>query len=377
MRVRKMNANKVLIVVNSFTQNNGVTNCMMNYYDELVTHSSYVDFLVLKKVNSPYEKKVVKNGGKVFFLPKVDSYISKKKMRFLDEIMKQRYDVVHVNVPNHNGTAVLLSAYKNKVPVRVYHSHAQKLADTYKNKIKSFVFDNLCSTLSNAHLACSTAAGNEIFGIGNFKILPNGIHAEKYVFNKENRNQIRESLGLTNAVVVGVVGRLSYLKNPFFSVRVFAEFQKLVPDARLLWLGAGELDEPVRELAKELEIADKCLFMGSVGDVEKWYSAMDILLFPSKMEGLGMVAVEAQTSGLFCFASDRVPEDTKLTENIRYYSLNETPLEWAQRMMNEKVNWEKTRTSHLDEINEAGYNIDSSKITLVTLYDGFLNAVHR
>ena len=170
---------------------------------------------------------------------------------------------------------------------------------------------------------------------------------------------------------------MSYLKNPFFSVRVFAEFQKLVPDARLLWLGAGELDEPVRELAKELEITDKCLFMGSVGDVEKWYSAMDILLFPSKMEGLGMVAVEAQTSGLFCFASDRVPEDTKLTENIRYYSLNETPLEWAQRMMNEKVNWEKTRTSHLDEINEAGYNIDSSKITLVTLYDGFLNAVHR
>ena len=114
-----------------------------------------------------------------------------------------------------------------------------------------------------------------------------------------------------------------------------------------------------------------------MGDVEKWYSAMDILLFPSKMEGLGMVAVEAQTSGLFCFASDRVPEDTKLTENIRYYSLNETPLEWAQRMMNEKVNWKKTRTSHLDEINEAGYNIDSSKITLVTLYDGFLNAVHR
>ena len=102
---------------------------------------------------------------------------------------------------------------------------------------------------------------------------------------------------------------------------MFAEFQKLEPNARLLWLGAGELDEPVKELAKELEVEDKCLFMGSVGDVEKWYSAMDILLFPSKMEGLGMVAVEAQTSGLFCIASDQVPEDTKLTENIRYYSL--------------------------------------------------------
>ena len=62
---------------------------------------------------------------------------------------------------------------------------------------------------------------------------------------------------------------------------------------------------------------------------------------------------------------------------MRYYSLNETPLEWAQKMMNEKVNWKKARTSHLDKINEAGYNSDSSKITLVTLYDGFLNAVHR
>ena len=71
----------------------------------------------------------------MFYLPKVDSYVSKKKMRYLDEIMKQRYDVVHVNVPNHNGTTVLLSAYKNKVPVRVYHSHAQKLADTNKTKL--------------------------------------------------------------------------------------------------------------------------------------------------------------------------------------------------------------------------------------------------
>ena len=58
-----------------------------------------------------------------------------------------------------------------------------------------------------------------------------------------------------------------------------------MPDAKLLWLGAGELEEPVRELAKKLEIEDKCLFMGSVGDVEKWYSAMDILLFPSKWRG--------------------------------------------------------------------------------------------
>lgn len=161
----------------------------------------------------------------MFYLPKVDSYVSKKKMRYLDEIMKQRYDVVHVNVPNHNGTTVLLSAYKNKVPVRVYHSHAQKLADTNKNKIKSFVFDNLCSLLANEHLACSTAAGDEIFGIGNFKILPNGIHAEKYVFSKENRNQIRESFGLTNAVVVGVVGRLSYLKNPFFRLEYLLNFR--------------------------------------------------------------------------------------------------------------------------------------------------------
>ena len=150
-----------------------------------------------------------------------------------------------------------------------------------------------------------------------------------------------------------------------------------MPNARLLWLGAGELDEPVKELAKELEVEDKCLFMGSVGDVEKWYSAMDILLFPSKMEGLGMVAVEAQTSGLFCIASDQVPEDTKLTENIRYYSLNDTPAEWAKKMLDEQANWKKSRISHLDEISEAGYNIDSSKITLVTLYDSFLNAVHR
>ena len=82
-----MKDKKILIMVSSFTQNNGVTNSIMNNYDELIKSSKCVDFLVLKNVDTANEKKAIRNGSKLYLIPKADSYISKKKMKFLDDGM--------------------------------------------------------------------------------------------------------------------------------------------------------------------------------------------------------------------------------------------------------------------------------------------------
>lgn len=363
---------RVLILTSSLAQNNGVANCIMNYYGELCDYCEKVDFLMLKETGSYYEDVVASHNNRFFVIPEHEKYISIKKMKWLNDLIKDNYDIVHVNVPNHNGTAVLLAAKMANVKVRVYHSHAQKLADSFKNKLKALVFDNLCVLFSNHHLACSSIAGDQIFGKQEYEILPNAIHADKFIYSEEDRIRLRGELGLADSIVVGVVGRMSDLKNPFFSVRVFSEFLKLEPSAKLLWLGIGELESKVRELIAELGIQEKCILAGSKSDVYKWYSAMDILLFPSKMEGLGMVLVEAQTSGLFCFSSSNVPRDTAITENIRFYSLSETPADWAAKIADEKEAWTAPRKSHLAEVNSHGFNADVQTISLASLYEKML-----
>ena len=75
------------------------------------------------------------------------------------------------------------------------------------------------------------------------------------------------------------------------------------PAAMMIWAGDGELKPLVLNTIKKNKIEDKVVLLGSRNDVNKLYSAMDVLLMPSKFEGLGLVFVEAQIAGLPCFGS--------------------------------------------------------------------------
>ena len=60
---------------------------------------------------------------------------------------------------------------------------------------------------------------------------------------------------------------------------------------------------------------------------------MDVFVFPSKYEGLGIVLIEAQKSGLPCFASDIIPVYAKVTNLVNFYSLNIDEKEWAKEIL--------------------------------------------
>ena len=56
---------------------------------------------------------------------------------------------------------------------------------------------------------------------------------------------------------------------------------------------------------------------------------MDVFVFPSLWEGLGIVVIEAQASGLPCILSEAIPQDVAITDLVKYYNLNQNPSEWA------------------------------------------------
>ena len=80
-------------------------------------------------------------------------------------------------------------------------------------------------------------------------------------------------------------------------LEIFAEWIKKYPNSWLLLVGEGEMLDRLHEIAQNLQISDKVIFCGNVQDVESLLCAMDIFVFPSVFEGLGIAAVEAQASG--------------------------------------------------------------------------------
>ena len=96
---------------------------------------------------------------------------------------------------------------------------------------------------------------------------------------------------------------------------------------------------------------------------------MDVFVFTSVFEGLGMALIEAQASGLRCVCSDVVPKETKVTGLIQYLSLNESPVKWAEIIS--LIDFDN-RTDVSEEayksITAAGYNINIEAYKLRKIY---------
>lgn len=179
---------------------------------------------------------------------------------------------------------------------------------------------------------------NEIFGIDNTVVIRNGIDFKRFQNIKESQFEIRKNLGISeNAYVIGHIGRFSYQKNHEFLVDVFAEVYRKNPDAFLLLIGAGELMNTVKDKINKLHLTDRVLILSHRSDIPQLLKAMDVFVFPSRFEGLGIVLIEAQVAGLRCIVSDAVPKEAFQTELAVPVSLNESSEKWAEIVLDNSI----------------------------------------
>ena len=150
---------------------------------------------------------------------------------------------------------------------------------------------------------------------------------------------------IEDKIVIGVVGRFSCQKNPYFLVKCFAELRKIEPKAFLLWVGDGELKNNVEKKLYDMGLERDVQFVGRKPNVQEWYSAMDLFFLPSVFEGMGIVFLEAQCTGLPCVGSSNVPIETEITELMHRISLKDNEKIWAiqmKKILDESIN-RKTR----------------------------------
>jgi glycosyltransferase involved in cell wall biosynthesis len=118
------------------------------------------------------------------------------------------------------------------------------------------------------------------------------------------RDQIRQKLKLNpNTLLVGGVMRFTSEKQPLLFVAIAKEISKRIPDIHFLMVGDGPLMTKVREQAIN-NIPNRFSFVGNVGNVYEYISAMDLLMLTSRVEGLPNVLIEAQALGKPVIATD-------------------------------------------------------------------------
>ena len=117
---------------------------------------------------------------------------------------------------------------------------------------------------------------------------------KKLVINKAVK---KESIGVpADKTLIISAGELIERKNHEVIIRALAKLND--PDVYYAIAGKGPLKEYLSNLAKELGIAERVIFLGFRTDVFELYHAADISAFPSKIEGLGLAGVEAMAAGI-------------------------------------------------------------------------------
>ena len=285
------------------------------------------------------------------------------------------YDAIHINDFLFLEHAITLRVAKaHGIKKRASHAHNTGFSGS---RWKRFA-QNICrkSILRNATdlLACSYPAAVTAFGeqaAANVRIIKYGIETQKFAFSEEVRRATRKALGVADDVfLLGHVGRFDTQKNHKFLIDAFKAVTDRYTGAKLVLLGGGSLEEDVRRQVRELGLEDSVIFAGVTPETEKYYCAMDLFVFPSAWEGLGIVNLEAQASGLSCVVSDQVPRQADVTGCVEFLPLGDTAL-WAERILRHRAEKDiADRRDAWQAVRRAGYDIGDAANELHAIYTG-------
>lgn len=307
----------------------GLEQVVMNYFRHIDRSKVQFDFIVDEDSTLVPREEIETLGGRVFAVPPYQHVLAYQ--RALTSLFREQgWDIVH---SHENALSVfpLRAAKKAGVPVRIAHSHSTSgRGEPVRNSMK-WALRRFANVYPTHRMACSRHAGEWLFGKGaDFEVVYNAIELDRFRFDADVRAEVRRDLGITDgALVIGHIGRFVSQKNQALLIDVFEHVVRGGTDAVLVLAGDGPLRPEMERRADDLGVAEKTLFLGQRDDADRLYQAFDVFCMPSLYEGLGIVAVEAQVSGLPCVLSSEVPAEAGLGEGCSFLGLNEPISHWA------------------------------------------------
>lgn len=353
----------------------GLETMLMNYYRHIDRDKIQFDFLTHRPYRSDYDDEIENLGGKIYYAPRLYPQNYPKYFKWMKSFFDEHkeYKIIHSHI-DAMSYLPLKAAKKANIPIRIAHSHNTSIDKDFKYPLKQYFRKKICE-VANYYCSCGYEAGEFLFPGKSFQYIPNAIEANRFLYNENIRNDKREELGWNKHFVVGHIGRLSYQKNHKFLLEIFKEVTNIDDSAILVLVGCGEKENEIRKQIDALDIRDKVFVLGNRSDVSELYQAMDIFVMPSFFEGIPVVGVEAQFSGLPCLFSDAVPKQVKFSKEVKFLSINKLDVDkWADEILKYK---NYVRNCDDTIINGSEYNIENSYSILADYYMDLIERVNR
>ena len=350
----------------------GKKNLVMEYYRHIDRSKVQFDFICDADSNAIPRDEIEALGGRVYVITPYQNIA--KNIFEMKRIFKQgHYKIVHA-YNNTLNVFAMLAAKQAGVPIRINESISMgSNTGDWKNYIKKILkpFSRSFAThyMANGEVCGRWQFGNELFDQGKVTVFKTVIDTSKHQFEPELRAKTREELGLSDNLVIGHIGRLTEQKNTLFLIDIFNEIQKIESKARLLLVGDGNLKDAMLQKIDNYGIKDKVIYLGRTEYIHKLYNAMDCFLLPSLYEGLPVVGVEAECTGLPMFFSTAVPEESSPCEDLGYFvGLDKSSKEWATFVLEKTRKLKDRRTGRIEEVKLAGFDSATEAKKLEELY---------
>jgi glycosyltransferase involved in cell wall biosynthesis len=344
----------------------GAETLIMNIFRNIDREKFQFDFLVHSKEEGHYDKEIKSLGGDIYPVP-----LSKKNiLQYRKEVKrvlleKGPFDVIHSHVHFFSGY-LLRIAKESGIPVRIAHSHtAQSMSsgfarNMYTNYMRKLILKNATDLIGCSKEACKALFGPECFKNSKVKVIRNGIDLELFkkieegsLLNLKNELQLNPEDKL-----IGHIGRFVDVKNHSRLIKIFSLLCNEMDNVHLVLVGDGPLKNKISDLIKQYGIEGKVHMLGVRSDVPEILANLDLFLFPSLYEGLGLVLVEAQAVGLKCITSSAVPSEADIGAGlVEFIDLDLDDTIWVKVIKEGLENSYRNISIKKEEIKRSGYDI--------------------
>ncbi|SEP67105.1 glycosyltransferase EpsF [Virgibacillus subterraneus] len=349
----------------------GTETMLMNIYRNVDRKKVQFDFISYSDQDAHYDDEIKDRGGRVIKLSKTNS------IQELYHVINKYgpYDAVHAHTLFHCGIAAI-AAYLAGVKIRISHAHttmdsSSRFMRKAYIKVMRFIINHFSTNL----LACSEGAGKYLFGNkglakSKYSYFPNTIEYLTFLVNPQKKvTELKVKEGLGKSIVIGHIGRFIEAKNHEFILEIMKCLINRDPAIKLLLVGDGNLRRQIEEKAEQEGILENIRFTGIRHDISTMLHSMDVFIFPSHYEGLGLVLLEAQACGLPAVVSEAIQPEADLGIGlISKLSLADGPDVWADRIVELAGQKEKNTYNIINGFEKSGYSLKRAIATLMTIY---------
>ncbi|MCR5736897.1 MAG: glycosyltransferase [Eubacterium sp.] len=332
---------KILMVAGSMHVG-GIENQLMHLMRNVDKNKFHIDF-TSDMPEAFYREEIEALGGNFLLLENKCRNHPLKYCRELYRIMREgKYDIVHAHELFHCGITVFVAALAG-VPCRFTHAHNWREGDDESGKYslirRSYqsVMRTSIRLFSTTQIACSTWAGKFLYGKKclkkkSYHLVFNSVDTTKYLdkFDCIEEGDFIEKDGWKNVINVA---RVSKVKNQVFLVDIAKELKKRNKKIRILCVGDGDDDEMKQRMMdeiKESQLSEYIYFLGVRKDVDALLRKCSAFILPSKYEGMPLVMIEAQATGLPCISADTYSREVDFEiGKVKWIPLTEGVETWA------------------------------------------------